>query len=77
MFQDKIILITGGTGSFGNAFVSKILRDRKPAKVIIFSRDEMKQWDMAKKFNHDSRLRFFIGDVRDKDRLYRAFDNVD
>jgi len=49
----------------------------KPKKIIIFSRDEMKQWDMAKKFNNDSRVRFFIGDVRDKERLYRALDSVD
>ena len=77
MFEDKIILITGGTGSFGTAFVSKILKEKKPRKVIVFSRDEMKQWEMSKKFYEDKRLRFFIGDVRDKNRLHRAFEDVD
>jgi UDP-N-acetylglucosamine 4,6-dehydratase len=77
MLNNKTILITGGTGSFGNAFVPLTLAKYNPKKVIIFSRDEMKQWDMAKKFAGDSRVRFFIGDVRDKDRLYRALDNVD
>jgi len=73
----KSILITGGTGSFGMKFVEIILRDYKPRKVIVFSRDELKQYEMAQQFNHDPRLRFFIGDVRDKERLYRAFDGVD
>lgn len=77
MFNDKTILITGGTGSFGNTFVPMTLAKYKPKKIIIFSRDEMKQWDMAKKFEGDPRVRFFIGDVRDKDRLYRALDGVD
>lgn len=77
MFNDKTILITGGTGSFGNTFVPMVLAKYNPRKVIIFSRDEMKQWDMAKKFEGDHRVRFFIGDVRDKDRLYRALDGVD
>ena len=77
MLNNKVILVTGGTGSFGNAFVRIILKNYKPRKIIIFSRDEMKQWDMSQKFNHDKRLRFFLGDVRDKDRLLRAFDNVD
>ena len=77
MFKNKTILITGGTGSFGTAFVSKILKEKNPRKVIVFSRDEMKQWEMSKKFNEDKRLRFFIGDVRDKNRLYRAFEDVD
>jgi UDP-N-acetylglucosamine 4,6-dehydratase (inverting) len=75
--NDKTILITGGTGSFGRMFVPETLRQYNPKKIIIFSRDEMKQWDMAKQFQGDDRVRFFIGDVRDKDRLYRAFDNVD
>lgn len=71
----KNILITGGTGSFGQKFVKKVLEyDIK--KVIIFSRDELKQYEMAQKIK-DPRVRFFIGDVRDKDRLYRAFDGVD
>ncbi|TBU86368.1 UDP-N-acetylglucosamine 4,6-dehydratase (inverting) [Phytopseudomonas dryadis] len=77
MLKDKTILITGGTGSFGNTFVPMTLAKYNPKKIIIFSRDEMKQWDMAKKFEGDSRVRFFIGDVRDKERLYRALDGVD
>ena len=76
MLTNKAILITGGTGSFGNAFVPMTLAKYNPKKIIIFSRDEMKQWDMAKKFD-DDRIRFFIGDVRDKERLYRALDGVD
>jgi UDP-N-acetylglucosamine 4,6-dehydratase/5-epimerase len=74
---NSTILVTGGTGSFGNRFVPMTLAKYSPKKIIIFSRDEMKQWDMAKKFAGDSRVRFFIGDVRDKDRLYRALDGVD
>lgn len=77
MLSNSTILITGGTGSFGNTFVPMTLAKYNPKKIIIFSRDEMKQWDMAKKFEGDSRVRFFIGDVRDKDRLYRALDGVD
>lgn len=77
MLSNKTILVTGGTGSFGNTFVPMTLAQYNPKKIIIFSRDEMKQWDMAKKFEGDDRLRFFIGDVRDKDRLYRALDGVD
>jgi UDP-N-acetylglucosamine 4,6-dehydratase len=77
MFSNKTILITGGTGSFGNTFVPMTLAKYNPKKIIIFSRDEMKQWDMAKEFEGDKRVRFFIGDVRDKDRLYRALDGVD
>ena len=77
MFKDKSILITGGTGSFGSAFSKTILERFNPRKLIVFSRDEMKQWEMAKLFKDDSRVRFFIGDVRDKDRLHRALDNVD
>lgn len=77
MFGDKSILITGGTGSFGNTFVPLTLERFNPRKVIIYSRDEMKQWEMAKKFAGDKRVRFFIGDVRDRERLYRALDGVD
>lgn len=77
MLTGKSILITGGTGSFGNAFVPMTLERYNPKKIIIFSRDEMKQWEMAKLFDGDKRIRFFIGDVRDKDRLYRALDGVD
>ena len=77
MLSNKTILVTGGTGSCGNTFVPMTLAKYNPKKIIIFSRDEMKQWDMAKKFEGDDRLRFFIGDVRDRDRLYRALDGVD
>jgi UDP-N-acetylglucosamine 4,6-dehydratase len=71
------ILITGGTGSFGNKFVPMTLAKHNPKKIIILSRDEMKQWDMARKYEGDPRVRFFIGDVRDRERLYRALDGVD
>ncbi|MDK4586630.1 UDP-N-acetylglucosamine 4,6-dehydratase (inverting) [Kingella kingae] len=77
MLSNSTILVTGGTGSFGNTFVPMTLEKYNPKKIIIFSRDEMKQWEMAKKFQGDKRVRFFIGDVRDKDRLYRALDGVD
>lgn len=77
MLTNKSILITGGTGSFGHTFVPMTLAKYNPKKIIIFSRDEMKQWEMAKLFQGDTRVRFFIGDVRDKDRLYRALDGVD
>jgi UDP-N-acetylglucosamine 4,6-dehydratase/5-epimerase len=77
MLNNSTILITGGTGSFGNTFVPMTLAKYNPKKIIIFSRDEMKQWEMAKLFQGDERVRFFIGDVRDKDRLYRALDGVD
>lgn len=77
MLRNSSILITGGTGSFGNTFVSMTLAKYNPKKLIIFSRDEMKQWDMEKKFKDNERVRFFIGDIRDKDRLYRALDGVD
>ncbi len=77
MFDDKTILITGGTGSFGNKCIEMLYGKYNPSKVIVYSRDEMKQWEMAEKFKHFPRLRFFIGDVRDKERLYRALDGVD
>jgi UDP-N-acetylglucosamine 4,6-dehydratase (inverting) len=77
MLQQSNILITGGTGSFGHTFVPMTLEKYNPKKIIIFSRDEMKQWEMAKKYHDDNRVRFFIGDVRDKERLYRALDGVD
>lgn len=75
--DNKTILITGGTGSFGKMFTKIILKDYNPKKVIIFSRGELKQSKMKSEFNDDSRLRFFIGNVRDKDRLNRAFEGVD
>lgn len=75
-FDGKSILVTGGTGSFGKTFVRFILSHYNPRRVIVFSRDELKQFEMSQEFN-DPRLRFFIGDVRDRDRLYRAFDGVD
>ena len=77
MKKNSSILITGGTGSFGQRFVPLTLKKFNPRRLIIFSRDEMKQWEMAKKFKNDKRVRFFIGDVRDKNRLYRALDGVD
>lgn len=77
MLNNSTVLITGGTGSFGNTFVPMTLEKYNPKKIIIFSRDEMKQWDMAKKYQDDPRVRFFIGDVRDRERLYRALDGVD
>ena len=77
MFANSSILITGGTGSFGHSFVKLTLKKYNPRRLVIFSRDEMKQWEMAKLFKGDKRVRFFIGDVRDKDRLHRALDNVD
>jgi len=77
MFNNKTILITGGTGSFGHAFVAMTLQNYNPERIIIYSRDEMKQWEMQKIYVNDKRVRFFIGDIRDKDRLYRALDGVD
>lgn len=77
MLSGKSILITGGTGSFGHTFIPMTLAKFKPKRLVIFSRDEMKQWEMAKQFGKDGRVRFFIGDVRDKDRLLRALDGVD
>ena len=75
--KDKTILVTGGTGSFGKKFIRTIL-DRYPVKkVIVYSRDELKQFEMQQMFKNESRLRFFIGDVRDKERLYLAFRGVD
>ena len=77
MLNNSSILITGGTGSFGNAFIPMTLEKFNPRRIVVFSRDEMKQWDMAKLFKDDPRIRFFIGDVRDKDRLRRALDGID
>lgn len=78
MLNNKSILITGGTGSFGNAFTQYVLENYDPKKIIIYSRDEFKQFIMRDKFKkYDSKLRFFIGDVRDKERLERALEGVD
>lgn len=77
VLEGKTVLVTGGTGSFGNKFIPMTLDKYNPKKIIVFSRDEMKQWEMAKLFPGDDRLRFFIGDVRDRERLYRALDGVD
>jgi len=77
MLKNSSILITGGTGSFGHTFIPMTLEKYNPKKIVIFSRDEMKQWEMAKLFKNDPRVRFMIGDVRDRDRLYRALDGID
>lgn len=76
MFNNKNILITGGTGSFGKKYTEIILSSYKPNKIIIFSRDELKQYEMSQKFN-DSCMRYFIGDIRDSYRLKQAMDGVD
>lgn len=76
IFRNKVVLVTGGTGSFGQKFTEIVLKKHNPKKLIIFSRDEMKQYEMRKHFNQKN-IRYFIGDVRDPDRLHRAFHNVD
>jgi len=77
MLTNSSILITGGTGSFGHTFVPMTLEKYNPRRLVIYSRDEMKQWEMAKRYTGDDRVRFFIGDVRDKERLRRALHGVD
>ena len=77
MLKNSSILITGGTGSFGSFFIPMTLKKFKPKRLIIYSRDEMKQWDLSQKYLDDPRVEFIIGDVRDKDRLSRALDGVD
>jgi UDP-N-acetylglucosamine 4,6-dehydratase len=77
MLTNSSILITGGTGSFGHTFVPMTLAKYNPRRLVIYSRDEMKQWEMAKFYGDDERVRFFIGDVRDKDRLSRALNGID
>jgi UDP-N-acetylglucosamine 4,6-dehydratase len=77
MLKNSSILITGGTGSFGHSFVNLTLKKFNPRRLVVYSRDEMKQWNMAQIYKNDSRVRFFIGDIRDKDRLYRALNNID
>lgn len=73
MFTNQTILVTGGTGSFGKKFTQIVLDHHNPDRIIIFSRDELKQHEMRMQFNNDPRLRFFIGDLRDRERVYRAF----
>lgn len=80
IFKDKVILVTGGTGSFGKKFIKIILEEYAPKKVIVFSRDEMKQFEMSQDSlfaRHADKIRYFIGDVRDKNRLIMAFHGVD
>jgi UDP-N-acetylglucosamine 4,6-dehydratase len=74
---DKVLLVTGGTGSFGQRFTEIVLREHDPKAIRIFSRGELLQYEMRLKFNDDPRLRFFIGDVRDRERLYRAMNSAD
>src|SRR5690606_24033975 len=73
----KSILVTGGTGSFGRKFVRAVLNRTEARRVIVFSRDELKQYEMSQEFGPEPRLRYFIGDVRDSERLSRALDGVD
>jgi UDP-N-acetylglucosamine 4,6-dehydratase len=77
--KNKVVMVTGGTGSFGNQFVRTVLQDYRPKKLIIFSRDELKQFEMRQRFSEQEYpcMRYFIGDVRDRERLYRAMDGVD
>ncbi len=77
LFTNKTILITGGTGSFGKKFTEVVLKKHKPKKIIIYSRDELKQYEMQEHFKDYKNIRFFIGDVRDKDRLSMAFHDID
>jgi UDP-N-acetylglucosamine 4,6-dehydratase/5-epimerase len=77
ILRGKSILVTGGTGSFGRRLVRRVLAEHEPARVAILSRDELKQYDFAAELGPDPRVRFFIGDVRDAERLWRAFEGVD
>jgi len=77
MLSNSSILITGGTGSFGHTFVPMTLAKYNPRRLVIYSRDEMKHWEMAKLYGNDERVRFFIGDVRDKERLARALHGIE
>ena len=77
MFKNSTILVTGGTGSFGHRFIELTLKKYEPKKIIVFSRDEMKQWEMAKNYVNDTRVVFVIGDIRDKDRLDSVMNDVD
>lgn len=77
MLENSKILITGGTGSFGKCFVEMTLKKFNPKNIFIYSRDEMKQWEMSEKYKDDERVKFIIGDVRDRERLSRCLDNID
>lgn len=77
IFDGASLLITGGTGSFGKAFLERILNERNPARVVVYSRDELKQYEMRQQFGDDPRVRYFLGDIRDRDRLKTAFHGVD
>ncbi len=79
MLNGKVMLVTGGTGSFGQKFIETVLERYRPERLIVFSRDELKQYQMRERFPEPVHrcIRYFIGDVRDRDRLYRAFDGVD
>ena len=79
MLNDKVILVTGGTGSFGKKFIQIVLENYKPKKLIVFSRDELKQFEMSQRWSENEYpcIRYFLGDVRDKNRLMRAFQDVD
>ncbi len=77
MFSGKSLLVTGGTGSFGRSFIRRVLATDNPRKVIVLSRDELKQFEMTQEFGNDDRMRYFLGDVRDAERLKMAFRGVD
>jgi UDP-N-acetylglucosamine 4,6-dehydratase len=80
MFQNKSILVTGGTGSFGKAFIRRLLESPdSPKRIVIFSRDELKQYEMScdRTFSDNQTLRYFLGDIRDKDRVQRALEGID
>jgi UDP-N-acetylglucosamine 4,6-dehydratase (inverting) len=77
MLNNKSILVTGGTGSFGNKFITMTLEKYNPKQIVVYSRDEMKQWDMAERYKNDSRIVFIIGDIRDKEQLIRSLNGID
>ena len=75
-WNEQVIVLTGGTGSFGKKFIEIMLKEYKPKTIRIFSRDELKQYEMQKQFNNNPTLRYFIGDVRDKERIHRALEGA-
>ena len=77
IFNNKTILVTGGTGSFGRSFVRKIILKSKPKKIVIFSRDELKQWIMQNEYKNKKNIKFIIGDVRNLESVKEASKNVD